>query len=167
VHAFRGVEAPLEVERRARPRAREQLDALLHPRSRVVAVGLEGLVVLQRAAASDPDVEPAAAHHVQHGELFGEIHRMMEREERDAHAEAEPRGARGEEGGEHRRGRAEPVVVEVMLGDPHRVIAQPLRGQHLLEIGGIDGVLAPGFVALHEVEEPEVHAASVHDAIPR
>jgi hypothetical protein len=164
VHRLRGVETALEVEGRARPRAGEELDAFLHPRPRVVAVGLESLVVLECAAAADAHVEAAAAHHVEHGQLLGEVHRMVQRQERDAHAEAESRGAGGQKGGQHRRGRAEPVVVEVVLGDPHRVIPERLRGQHLLEVGPVDGVLAPRFVALHEVEEPEVHAPSAHDS---
>ncbi len=152
-----GVEAALEVEGRAAPGLAHETNALLDALAAVGAVGLEGLVVLQGAAAADADVETAAAHHVQHGELLGQIHRMVQGQQAHAHAEAQPGGAGGDERGQHRRGRAEAVVVEVMLGDPHGGIAERLGRQHLLEAGVVHGLLAPRLVPLHQEEQPEFH----------
>ncbi len=127
VQALGRVEAAREVERLAAPRLLDQRDAFLDAGPAVLAVGLEGLVVLQRAAAPDADVEPAAAHHVQHRELLGQVHRVMERQQAHAHAEPQRARAGGEERGEHRRDRAEAVVVEVVLGDPDRGVAERPR----------------------------------------
>jgi len=62
------------------------------------------------------------------------------------------RVARGEVGGEDRWRRTEAVVVEVVLGDPHRPIAEPFGGKHLFEGGLVDGLLGPGLVTLHQKE---------------
>jgi hypothetical protein len=159
VQALGGVEAAGEVERRAAPAALHQLDAFLHPGAAVVAIGAEGLVVLQRAAAADADVEPAAAHHVEHRELLGQVHRMVQGQQAHAHAHPDRARPRGDVRREHGGGRAEPVVVEVVLGDPDRGVAEPLGGQHLAHVGVVDRLLAPLLVALHEIEQAEVHRA--------
>jgi len=62
--------------------------------------------------------------------------------------------ARGHEGSQDRGGGAEAVVVEVVLRDPDRVVAERLGGQHLLEAGVVDRLLAPLLVALHEKNSP-------------
>src|SRR5262245_63119904 len=43
-----------------------------------------------------------------------------------------------------------------MLVYPHRLIAEPLGGEHLLDIAVVDGLLAPVLVALHQEEQSEV-----------
>jgi hypothetical protein len=131
--------------------------AALHARPTITAVGLEGLVVLQRAAAADPDVEPAAAHHVQHGQLLGQVHRVMQRQQAHAHAEAQGGRAGRDERCEDWRGGAEAVVVEMVLGDPDGLVTERLGCQHLLEAGVVDSLLAPPLVPLHEEEQPEFH----------
>jgi hypothetical protein len=157
VQALGGVEASREVERLAAPRLLDERDALLDAGAAVLPIGLEGLVVLQRAATADAHVEPAAAHHVEHRELLGQVHRVVKREQAHPHAEPQRAGAGGQERGEHRRDRAEAVVVEVVLGDPDRGVAERLGRQHLLEARVVDGPLAPLVVTLHEVEQAEVH----------
>ena len=67
VQALRGVKAPLEVEGRAAPGVPHERDSFLDAGPAVVAIGLEGLIVLQGAAAPDAHVEPPAADHVEHG----------------------------------------------------------------------------------------------------
>src|SRR5262245_56860342 len=154
------MEPALEVERRATPGPAHEGDALLDARSAVGAVGLERLVVLQGAAAPDADLEAAAAHHVEHRQLFREIDWMVQRQEAHAHPEPQGRRARRDERREHLRGRAEPVVVEVVLGDPHRRVAERFGGEHLGEAGVVDVPLAPRLVALHEKEQTELHTSS-------
>ena len=84
---------------------------------------------------------------------------MVQRQEAHAHAEPQRASARGDVGGEDRRRRAEAVVVEVVLGDPHRLIAEPFGGKHLLESRLVDGLLGPGLVALHQKEQAEIHSS--------
>jgi hypothetical protein len=151
------VEAAAKVERLAAPAPLDERDAFLHARPAVLSIGLEGLVVLQRAAAADTHVEPTAAHHVEHRELLGQVDRMVQREETHAHAQSKRAGTCGEERRQHRRGGTQAVVVEVMLGDPHRVIAHRLGSQHLLERRIVYALLAPRLVPLHQKEQSEVH----------
>src|SRR2546422_714903 len=65
---------------------------------------------------------------------------------------------RGDERGQYLWRRAQAVVVEVMLGDPHGGIAEGLGGQHLREAGIVDALLAPCLVTLHQKEQPEFHS---------
>ncbi len=104
------------------------------------------------------DIKPPAAHHVEHRQLFREIHRVVQGQEAHAHAEPQGGGARGDVRREHLWSRAEAVVVEVMLRDPHGGIAERFGGQHLGEAGVVDALLAPRLVALHQEEQPEFHS---------
>jgi hypothetical protein len=97
------VEAALKIERRAAPALPHQRDAFLDAQAAIFAVGLEGPVVLQGAAPADADLEAAPAHHVQHRELLGKVHRMMQGEQAHAHPEAQRGGAGGDEGGQDGR----------------------------------------------------------------
>src|SRR2546421_459648 len=89
--------------------------------------------------------------------LFAAIDRMVQRQQAHAHAQAQRARSRGQKRGQHLRRRAEAVVVEMVLGDPHRLIAERLGREHLLDVGLVYGPLAPPLVALHQEEEPEVH----------
>ncbi len=155
--ALRRMEAALEVEGLAAPALPHQRDAFIHAHAGIAALRLEGLIVLQGPAAADADVEAAAAHHVEHGELLGEVHRMVQGQQAHPHAQAQGGRARGDVRGQHRRRRAEAVVVEVVLGEPDRAIAERLGGEHLLQGGFVDRLLAPRLVPLHEKEQPELH----------
>ena len=95
-------------------------------------------------------------HHVEHGHVLGEPHRMMERRHRDVGAQEHARGARGEAGedGERRR----PVVIgdRVVLLHPHGIEAELLRPGHLLQrlavvvtaLDGNEADLQPGHDAV-------------------
>ena len=90
-------------------------------------------------------------------QMLGEVHRVVQGEQAHAHAQAQRARAGGDVRGEHGRSRAEAVVVEVMLGDPHGVIAERLGGEHLCQRRVVDLALAPRVVPLHQEEEAEVH----------
>ena len=158
VQPLRRVETALKVERRAAPRLAHERDALFDALAAIGAIGLERLVVLQGPAAADADIETSAAHHVEHRQLLGEIDRMVQGQEAHAHAKPQCRGAGGHVRRQDLWRRAEPVVVEVMLGDPHGGIAEGFGGQHLGEAGIVDALLAPRLVALHQKEQPEFHS---------
>src|SRR5215468_1789612 len=164
VQTLSGVEASLEIEGRAGPGALDDGDAFLHAGPAVVAIRLEGLIVLQRTPAADAHVESASADHVEHGELLCQIDWVMQGQEAHTHPQAQRGGAGGHVGSQHGRRRAEAVVVEVMLGDPHRRVAEPLGGQHLLEARVVHRLLAPLLVPLHQEEQSEVHAAPLVEA---
>src|SRR5262245_1447663 len=151
------MEAALEIEGLAAPALAHQLDPLLRARPGIASVGLEGLIILKGAAAADADVEPPAAHHIENGQLLGEVDGVVQGQQAHPHAHAQGGGAGGQIAGQHWRRWTEAVVVEVVLGEPDRVIAQRLGGYHLLEGGAVHGLLAPRLVALHEKEQPELH----------
>src|SRR5262245_48167564 len=81
------VEAPLKIERPPAPALLHERDAFLDTLSAVAPVRLKRLIVLERAATPDSHVETSAADDVQYGELLGQVNRMMERQQADAHAE--------------------------------------------------------------------------------
>jgi hypothetical protein len=133
VQALGRVEAPREIERLPAPALLHERDALLDALPAVAPVRLKRLIVLERAAAPDTYVEASAADDVQHRELLGQVHRMMERQQADAHAQSERRGVGRHVRCQDRRRRAEAIVVEVVLGNPDGVIAPRLGGQHLAQ----------------------------------
>src|SRR6266508_1326476 len=88
-------------ERLLGPGAREHLDRFLHPVTAVVAPETEAdvLVLVVAGAASDADLQPPATQVVEHGELNGEAHGMVERHLDDGEPEPRARGTRRERAG--------------------------------------------------------------------
>ena len=82
---------------------------------------------------------------------------MVQRQQAHTHAEPQGRRACGDERCQHGRRRAKAVVVEVVLGDPHGVVAERFGGQHLRERRVVDRLLTPRVVPLHQEEQSEVH----------
>ena len=79
-----------------------------------------------RGAAADAQLEAAAAHLVEHADLFGQAQRMIEAERIDQRAETERGGALGD-GGEEQAGRGRHAERRaVMLGHMIGVETRPL-----------------------------------------
>jgi hypothetical protein len=123
-------------ERRLRPRAREHGDGLLHPLAAVVAAQAvaDVLVLVVARAPSDADVQAPAAEVVEHGELDGQPHRVVQRHLNDGEPDARTRSARGERSGERNRIGVRAFAGEVVLGQPQVVEAHGLRQHALLEL---------------------------------
>src|SRR5437867_8763249 len=83
-------------ERLLGPGAREHLDRFLHPVTAVVAPETEAdvLVLVVAGAAPDADLQPPATQVVEHGELDGGAHGMVEVHLDDVEAEPRVRGTR-------------------------------------------------------------------------
>ena len=118
------------------------------------AVALE----LDRAvAAADADVETAAAEDVDHRQLFGQPDRIVEGQDgggqADPHALRAHGGGRGQERGRDRQ----PVLDEVMLGQPDAVEAQLFRPHDLLELAVDDVGMGHRGRSLQEVVGAEAH----------
>src|SRR2546428_1271790 len=123
-------------ERLLGPGAREHLDRLVHPLAAVVTPEPERhvLVLVVRGAAADADLQAPAAQVVEHGELDGQAHGMVQRHlddgEPDPHA-GRPRRQRAREGNRVGIGA---LAREVVLGEPQVVEPHRLGEYSLVEL---------------------------------
>ena len=123
--------APLE--RLARPRLLEHLDAVLHERRPALDVEVELLVLLGPVAGAHRQAEPSLGDEVEHREVFGEPDRVVERQEDHAHADQHAFGDGGDGAAEHDRRRQVAVDRRVVLEEAHRVEAETVGPRALLE----------------------------------
>ena len=123
-------------ERLLGPGAGQHLDRLFHPVAAVVAAQAEAdvLVLVVGRAAADADLEPPAAQVVEHGELDGEAHGMVQRHLDDGEPEPRARGACRQRTGERNRIGVGALAREVVLGEPEVVEAHRLGEHALLEL---------------------------------
>jgi hypothetical protein len=107
---------------------------------------------VRRIAHADADLDPAATDVVEHRQVFGEPHRMVERQQAYVARKAHVSGAR-----RHRRGDRDPrreiaVIDEVMLREPDEIEPKPVQPCHLVKDGGIEVLVAhAGFGWIAEV----------------
>ena len=97
------VAAPLE--RLARPRLLQHLDAVLHERRPPLDVQVELLVLLGPVAGAHSEAEPPLRDEIEHREVLGEPDRVVEREEHHAHADQHALRDAGDRAAEHDRRR--------------------------------------------------------------
>ena len=103
-------------------------------RGAFVAVETERLVGRQVAARSDPDLQPPAAHQIEHRGVLRHPDRQLQRQADDAGPEADPCGARSGLGKKHEgRRQAAFVLVKMMLRDPGGIEAAILGVDDLRE----------------------------------
>jgi hypothetical protein len=105
------------------------------PAHLVVARGDDGAQALRlprHGSPADPEDHPSAGHDVGHREVLGQPQRVPLRYHVEHLAEAQPPGPAGQRHphedvvGHHLIA----LVLEVVLGQPERVVAQPVRGHH-------------------------------------
>src|SRR3984893_11484253 len=113
----------------------------------------------RRDAASDPELEPPAAHLIEHADFLDQAQRMIERQEIDEGAEAQRLGAlrHGREKEPGRGGAAE--RRRVVLGDVVAIDAAAVIGFDQLEPIGVERAKRPAPI-VHVIEHAEFHAAS-------
>ena len=116
----------------------DRLD-LVEPRLRLVMVDAEALVIVNvvRAAAAEPDDQPAFEQVIEQRHLFGEPDRMMQRGLDDGEAEPRVTQRGGQRAGQGDRIGIDRDAVEMVLGQPDHVGAQ-LVGQRRLAQGLLD-----------------------------
>ena len=157
-------ELPLVDERLLGPGAREHLDRFLHPFATVVTPEAEAdvLVLVVAGAAADADLQTPAAEVVEHGELDGEAHGMVERHLDDGEPQPRARGARRERAGEWNRVGIGALAGEVVLGEPEVIEAHRL-GQHpLLELLMDAGQVIRGRRGQGQGHPPELHGVRTY-----
>jgi len=106
-------------------------------------------------AAAQTDDQPAAAERVQQRDLLGEADRMMQRDLRHGEANPDLSGACGDRGRERHTVDVGTVAVEVVLGQPDRIEAEPVRRLRLIERLPDDGTILLRVAALGEQEVAE------------
>ncbi len=124
-------------------------------------VGAEQFELRHPVPGAKAQVDVPVAHEIDHGDLLGDLGRRVQRREQHCSADPHPRRSRRDRGREGERLRQVAVVEQVVLGEPHRVGAEPFG--LLAELEGVPveagRVLAPAW----RVPEVEVHA-DVHAA---
>src|SRR5262249_26661837 len=145
-----------------RPRLGDDLDGFLE----AVAVFLLRHVVaaeLRRTvAAPEADLQSSARDDVDERGLLRQPQRMVERQDRRGQPDAHAPRARGGDGRERAGIDGEPIVDEVVLGEPDLIEAELLRPLHLFELTVHDLVVAQPWHGLEEVEGPESHGRQVY-----
>ena len=104
-------------------------------------------------AATDAEVQPAAAQDVEHGEVFGLAQRVFERQQADGGAESDAQRFARHRGEENLRAGADAERVEMFFAEPQRIETEPF-GQHA-DVQRILVVLNLVLLVAEEVEQRE------------
>src|SRR5262249_54502005 len=149
---------PLVAEGLALPRLEDDLERLVETRLALRERNAVHVVDAREPAAADPEIEAPGADVIDRRGLLGDAQGIVQRQDLDGHADAQPPGARRDRARhhdgrrEHRAGRR-----EVHLAQPHAVEAPGLRRvddvEALAERAGL--VAAAANLELHE--DAEVH----------
>jgi hypothetical protein len=121
-------------DRLAAPQALDHAQRLLEPADSPARVQSYRLVIGVAIAQADADDEPAAADHVERGELLGEVDRLVQRQQQHPGAERHPLRL-----GRHARQRRQRLEVrerlrQIVLTRPHRRQPHRPRQPHLLDM---------------------------------
>src|SRR4051794_18401305 len=110
----------------------------------------------------DRRFEPARVEHVELGNPPGELQRMVVAEDDDRHADPDPLGALQHADRELQRIGHQVVVVEMVLHQPDRVVAELLGEQSLLGHVVVQPVLAAlGAQVVRTHEHSELHRSAL------
>ena len=118
-----GPEPPLVGHALLSPGGQHDLHALAEAVRALLDGHAEGLELGAVEAAAGAPVHPAAGQHVDQGDLLGQPQRIVEGGQGHGHPDPERPRARGHVAGHHVDGRTHAVGVEVVLGQPHAVVA--------------------------------------------
>jgi hypothetical protein len=117
----------------ARERASNDGHMAIENNRPVCAVAPEAFKSGRCAAGAEPELETAVRNQVEHRRVFGDADWLFERQGYDARAKTNSRRARRDMRQKDEWGRKAPFVpVKVVLGDPRRLEAVPLRVNDLL-----------------------------------
>ena len=120
--------------------------------------GIDAVVahLVGRDAAADAELEPAAAHLVEHADLVDQAQRMIEVDGVDQRPEAQRLGALGHGGQEHagrgRHAERRRVMLGQVIGVEARALVELDQPQPLVELPAEIGA-----GAVHVVEDAELH----------
>ena len=126
-------------------------------------VDAKALVVIDvvGGAAAEPDDQPPLGDMVEHRELLGEAHRMMQRGLH--HGKADRRASRcgGERAGKAHRVDISADAVEMVLGEPDHIDAELVRQRRLAQGLVDDDAVALRLTAVRKQEIAKVHLRSL------
>ena len=149
-------------------RLAEQLPVLLLEAG--VRVGMELRPLVGPDAAPEPGLDPALGHVVEDGDVLGEADRVPPGGDVGHLADADVRRARRDVGAEQDGvGQvADPVRAEMVLADPHRVIAE-LLGEDALLAEIVDGRIGRVAIAgiVHGRKDRKAHVQCLQAARQR
>nr|BFE87592.1 hypothetical protein GCM10020093_101930 [Planobispora longispora] len=151
------VELAVVAEDRVGPQAEDHLQRLVEPVTRLGQVDAEALELEALVAAPDAQLQPSAGEQVHHGRLLGDVDRVVQRQDHDPGAEAEPFGPGGQVGQHGEQVGHDPVVAEVVLGQSHPGEPQLLGEFRQLQVVVVDVLEALAVEPVEEVEGRELH----------
>src|SRR5439155_13267641 len=124
---------PAPREGLARPRLPHDADVLLEEPPPLRALDARHGELLGAIAEPGDQARAAPAREIEHGELLGQAHRVVQRHQHGGDADADVLRAPRDRGGEHERRREIAVVDAVVLGEHDEVEALPVGPGALLE----------------------------------
>jgi hypothetical protein len=128
----------------------------------------EVLVLDARETASEPEHRAPAGEVIEEGHLLDHAQRIVPRNDHRAGRELQLRRLAGEPREELHVVGTGRVVGEVVLGRPHRVVAERLGLQRQVHLVAHHlGVAAPPLVVLEDQEQSDVHFDRLRSASPR
>ncbi len=147
-------------ERFLGPGLEQDLHAFVEAGAAFVHGDAEAGIFRRLVASADPEIEPPAAHDVDGCGLLGEPDGVMEGQDNDGGADADPLRAGGHPAGDDHQVSGDAVPLEVVLGQPDGVEAKLLGFLDLLELGPEDVFVVPAGWLLEEVKGAEFHEVS-------
>ena len=123
-----------EIDRLVRPRLPHDLNAFVHTARGFFLVDAEFSVFMPFAALANAEFQSPVGNDVDHCIRFGDVDRVVQRQNVDRNAETNPfRRARDRRHESRRMRQRAAVHGEVMLGDPDMLVAEPVHLFHLRE----------------------------------
>ena len=117
----------LEDHRLVAPGAPHDLDSFLKAARALLIVEPKLLKLVRPITDGDAEDDASVRDLVDHRHLFGDVERMVQRQDRDIGAETQPRRACGERRkGDHRLRRIDPLAREAMVADGAEIEAEIL-----------------------------------------
>src|ERR1700678_1948720 len=104
------------------PRCQDDFNRFAKTEMALVLRHGEGPELARIESAPGAPVHPAAGKDIEQRDLLGQPDRMVKRSERHPGSYAQPFGARGRVRAHHGYRRTDTVVIEMMLGEPDRVV---------------------------------------------
>jgi len=131
-------EAPLEGHSFLSPEPLQKFHAFGEPRRSLRARHAQRRELIVRVALSDAEIETPVRENVDTGRVLGDTHRVLEWEQENERADADPRSTRRD--GSRRRQQRRIVAVrrEMVLGQPNIVVADLLGATDLVEDRSIE-----------------------------
>ena len=121
-----------------RPRVEQHADVLLEDPAPRRVLHPRHLELFDAVARADHDPEAAGRSVVEHRDLLGDAHRVVQREDRGAHHDPRVGGAAEHDAGDRERRRLPAVVDAVVLGEHEQVEAVAVGPLVLVERGRVD-----------------------------